>query len=138
MSPPQATSKVWSRPLTHPEFFIPGVTLFILGIEFMATAMLARTTHLLEDGLLLLGGALALVTGILVARRTRLGTAFLCLLLLGSAVARVATSSLANTPTGWMNDVIRLLIFVSLSIHLRQQIAYHRARWDQEIGRDLA
>ena len=138
MSPPQATSKVWSRPLTHPEFFIPGVVLIMLGIVFMATAGLLHTTHVLEDGLLLLGGALALVTGILVARRTRLGTALLCLLLLGSAVARVATSSLANTLTGWMNDLIGLMIFVSLAIHLRQQIAYHRARLDPPAGRDLA
>jgi hypothetical protein len=131
-------SQGWTRPVVRGVFFIPGVVLIMLGIVYMTAAVLLSKTYTLEESLLLLGGALALVTGILVIRRTRLGTALCCLLLVGAAVARVATGSLATTLTGWVNDLLGLLIFFSFAIHLWQQIAYHRAPLDPLAGRDPA
>ena len=129
MIPTQAATKGWTRPVSRPEFFVPGVTLIMLGVAFMTAAVLLRSTQVFEDGLFP-GGAFAVVTGILVVRRTRLGTALFGLLLIGAAVARVSTGSLATSLTGWLNDLLGLSVFVSAAIHLVRQIASHRARKD--------
>lgn len=126
MIPTQTASKGWTRPVSRSEFLIPGAASIMLGVAVMTAAVPLRTTHFLEAGLFL-SGALALVTGILVVRRTRLGTALFGLLLIGAAVARVSTGSLPMSPTAWLNDLLGLLALVSGAIFLSQQIASHRA-----------